>query len=161
MDVECLPKSQRRRWRWTVRTLMLLVAICAVACLLIRPDKPAQMRLAMEIIKKHMPWIDLKKYDASVVGMTPDGNYWIVQFVENTPRAEKPDAFTATIPDARVQELNRSSWRSRLPWNRRSSAPGSNSASRTGKSPLVIKVKPPLVIATPPPAAPNASGESP
>lgn len=90
---------------------MLLVAAFAVLFFLIRPRRaPAAVRIAMEVVGTYAPEIDLRHYDAKVVGLTPDRHYWQVQFVEAGTQAGASKTFTAVVPDARVRQLKRKWW---------------------------------------------------
>lgn len=109
MDVE-RPLKGRRRRRWTIGSLMVLVAVCALVFFLIRPGQPAAVRIGAEIIRTYAPEIDLARCEAKVVGMTPDRQYWMVHFIEDVPREGVQRPIAVTVPDARVRQLKRRWW---------------------------------------------------
>ena len=110
MDVQFPSMSWRHR-RWTIGGMMLLVAAFAVLFSLIRPGKaPATIRVAADIVGTYAPEIDLRQYDAKVLGMTADRHYWRVQFLQTSTQASAPKTFTAVVPDWRVRQLKRKWW---------------------------------------------------
>lgn len=109
MDVERNTSGLRRR-RWTIGSLMVLVALCALVFFLIRPGQPAAVRVGAEIIRTHAPQVDLDHCDATVVGMTPDRQYWMVHFTEDLPREGVQKPIAVTVPDWRVRQLKRRWW---------------------------------------------------
>src|SRR4051794_16691935 len=98
-------RPRGHRLRWTIGTLMALVAASGIALKLARPvGAPQAIRAGAALLKERVPGFDPTRSRAIEVATTADHAYWRVQFA----RVGEPGArrYTVTIPDRRVRSIH-------------------------------------------------------